>query len=580
MKFIAKSVALLITLTCFIGRAQSPLPGLAQYHRVVFVGDSITYAGGYVDDIQAYVLTRDTNSTITILDLGQSSETVSGLSEPGHAGGAYVRPDAHTRLQAVFEKTKPDLVVADYGMNDGIYQPFSEEHFKAFKDGMNWLHDLATKSGAKIVHVTPSPFDPVGCKKTMTDDGARGFSAPYKNYDDVLGKYAAWLVSQQSNGWDVVDIHSPMDQFLVEKRKSDPAYTFTRDGVHPDEIGHWLMAREILVHWGAPASIGKLPRPQAMLADYPQGDELLKAITQKENVLRDAWLSEAGHLRPGHKVGPPVSEAEQKAEDLDKKIHTLLAPFPGKKTSWNGFDRFDFDAGGKTASVIVPHDALPGRPWAWKAEFLNVATNTECALLEKGLTIVFLSDKDMYGCPQAVQDWNACYAELTGKYGFAKKVALIGLSRGGLYCYNWAAANPDKVTCIYGDAPVCDIKSWPGGQGKAKFSNTYNTNTWIQCMQRFGFKSEAEALAYDKNPVDKLAPLATAKVPLLHVYGDADTVVPWDENTKIVAERYEKLGGHITLIRKPGADHHPHGLPDPKPIVDFIFTNTVSTAAG
>ena len=70
--------------------------------------------------------------------------------------------------------------------------------------------------------------------------------------------------------------------------------------------------------------------------------------------------------------------------------------------------------------------------------------------------------------------------------------------------------------------------------------------------------------------------LAAAKVPLLHVYGDAYTVVPWDENTKVVAERYQKLGGRITLICKPGGDHHPHGLSDPTPIVDFIFTNTAT----
>jgi len=41
----------------------------------------------------------------------------------------------------------------------------------------------------------------------------------------------------------------------------------------------------------------------------------------------------------------------------------------------------------------------------------------------------------------------------------------VGVSRGGLYCYNWASQNPEKVACIYGDAPVCDVKSWPMGEG-------------------------------------------------------------------------------------------------------------------
>jgi alpha-beta hydrolase superfamily lysophospholipase len=98
-------------------------------------------------------------------------------------------------------------------------------------------------------------------------------------------------------------------------------------------------------------------------------------------------------------------------------------------------------------------------------------------------------------------------------------------------------------------------------------------------MERYDFKSEAEALAYNKNPIDELAPLAAAKIPLLNVYGDADKTVPWDENTKILAERYRQLGGNITLICKPGADHHPHGLPDPTPMVEFIFTNTVPPLA-
>jgi len=47
--------------------------------------------------------------------------------------------------------------------------------------------------------------------------------------------------------------------------------------------------------------------------------------------------------------------------------------------------------------------------------------------------------------------------------------------------------------------------------------------------------------------------------------------VPWDENTGVLAERYRKLGGSITLIPKSGAGHHPHGLQDPTPIVEFIL---------
>lgn len=243
------------------------------------------------------------------------------------------------------------------------------------------------------------------------------------------------------------------------------------------------------------------------------------------------------------------------------------APLPGKVTQWHGFDRCDFEVGGRPALVVAPKQAAAGKPWVWHGEFFGHKPAPDIALLERGFHVAYLSVPDMLGAPPAVKHWDAFYVHLTEKHGFAKKVALVGLSRGGLYCYNWAAANPEKVACIYGDAPVCDFKSWPGGKGKGPGDK----NNWKLVLERYGFKNEAEALAYDRNPVDNLAPLAKAKVPLLHVYGDADEVVPWDENTGVVAERYRKLGGDITLIAKPGVRHHPHGLEDSTPIVDFIL---------
>ena len=251
------------------------------------------------------------------------------------------------------------------------------------------------------------------------------------------------------------------------------------------------------------------------------------------------------------------------------------APFPGQRSDWFGFDRYDFQIAGKPVLVVVPQRAAPGNPWVWHGEFFGHKPNPDIALLGRGFHIVYMTVPDMLGCREAVEFWNAFYRELTGTYGFAKKVALVGLSRGGLYCYNWAAANPDKVACIYADAPVCDFKSWPGGKGKGKGS----PSDWQLVLQRYHFSSEAEAIAYRRNPVDNLAPLAAEHVPLLHVYGDADDVVPWDENTGIVAERYRKLGGEITLIAKPGVGHHPHGLDDSTPIINFIWQHAASQTA-
>jgi len=258
--------------------------------------------------------------------------------------------------------------------------------------------------------------------------------------------------------------------------------------------------------------------------------------------------------------------------------HAWAAPqwpaFPGKTSDWNGFVRHDFEVGGKKVLVVEPKEAAAGRPWVWHGEFFGHKPAPDVALLKRGFHVAYLQVPDQLGSPEAVRHWNVLYQELTGKYGLASRVSLVGLSRGGLYCYNWAAANPDKVACLYGDAPVCDFKSWPGGKGKGKGS----ARDWKLVLERYGFKDDQAAMDYDKNPVDNLAPLAKAKVPLLHVYGDADEVVPWEENTGLIAERYQKLGGSITLIAKPGVGHHPHGLEDSTPIVEFIVKHAMAPA--
>jgi pimeloyl-ACP methyl ester carboxylesterase len=321
-----------------------------------------------------------------------------------------------------------------------------------------------------------------------------------------------------------------------------------------------------------------------MLDAYPQGMEILKLVQAKQRMLKDAWLTDTGHERPGMNRGLPLAEAQTKAAELDKRIQDLLIrgrnastpPFPGRKSDWQGFDRYDFEVNGKSAIVVVPKQALPGRPWAWRGEFFGAFANADAELVAKGFHLAYLSVPDLFGSPEAVEHWDGFYKELTTKCGLAKRVALIGLSRGGLYCYNWAVVNSEKVACIYADAAVCDFKSWPGGKPKHLGKGDGSAVEWTKLLKAYSFNSDAEAIAYRGNPVDKLKPLADAHVPLLHVYGEADTVVPWDENTGVVAERYKQLGGSIMLIAKPGVGHHPHGLSDPSPIVEFIFKHATS----
>ena len=143
-------------------------------------------------------------------------------------------------------------------------------------------------------------------------------------------------------------------------------------------------------------------------------------------------------------------------------------PFPGKKGSFQGFDRYDFTQEGAKCIVVVPKSAAPGKPWIWRARFFGHEPQADKALLEKGFHVVYANVGGLFGAPQAVEIWDGFHKYLTEKHGFASKAALEGMSRGGLIIYNWAAKNPDKVSCIYGDAPVCDFKSWPGAKAKGK----------------------------------------------------------------------------------------------------------------
>jgi lysophospholipase L1-like esterase len=294
-----------------------------QAHRVVMLGDSITHSGEYIDFIDTYLTLRFPERRVEFLNLGLPSETVSGLSEDGHAGGQFPRPVLQERLDRVLEKTKPDLVIACYGMNDGIYLPFDEARFRKFKEGMLSLHRKVTASGAKIIHATPPVFDEI--------------KGGHPGYADTLDRYSDWLLAQRSAGWDVVDLHGPTSRHLAGQRAGDPNYFLAADGIHPGEAGHWIMARSILSYLGAEEVAG-LDDPKAMLASHPHGEELLRLIRERQRMMRDAWMTDIGYKRPGLSVGLPMADAMEKAAGLDSRIHDLVMPLPGRKSARQDFD--------------------------------------------------------------------------------------------------------------------------------------------------------------------------------------------------------------------------------------------------
>ncbi len=247
-----------------------------------------------------------------------------------------------------------------------------------------------------------------------------------------------------------------------------------------------------------------------------------------------------------------------------------LVGLPGQATDWQGYARFDFKVGATPVMVIAPVKPAPGNPWVWFGEFFDVTPALDEALLAKGFYLVHLDIPNMYGSPQAVARWDAVYSELVTRHHFAHSPTLVGYSRGTLYAYAWAARHPDKVSAIFGASSVCDFKSWPGGFGAEPRIAT----EWVQLLTEYGFKNDGEALAYKGNPVDSLAPLAAARIPLLHFYGDRDDVAPPAENTLLLADHYRQLGGEVTTVNLPGRGHNLYAEIDLTVVLDFVSGHT------
>jgi len=200
------------------------------------------------------------------------------------------------------------------------------------------------------------------------------------------------------------------------------------------------------------------------------------------------------------------------------------------------YDRYDggasgtFRAGGM--AIIVPKTVAPGRLWVFTGDPIERDATIEQALLAKGYHIVIIAAE---GSGMVRKTWDDIYKRLVHN-GFSSKPVLKGTGAKAGEAYAWAIANPGKVSCIYARNPL--MRSLMAGNAK---------------------------------PIDNLAALAKAGVPVLHDCGASD---PWLESqTRVVEKRYKELGGKITVIVREGEGHFPLSPKDPKSVVDFIIKN-------
>ena len=239
---------------------------------------------------------------------------------------------------------------------------------------------------------------------------------------------------------------------------------------------------------------------------------------------------------------------------------------------WMGFKRHSFLFRQKAACVVVPEHPLPGNPWIWRARFFGAFPPVDIELVRRGFHLAHVDVANLYGAPRLLFPlWDAFYDYLLQDWHLAERMVLEGFSRGGLPIYNWANQYPQRVACLYADAPVCDIRSWPAGKGRGNGS----PDDWARCLDAYQI-GEEDVDAFEENPFALLALIVKAEIPIIHVCGDADDGVPIEENTLLLKARLEELGGAMTLIVKEGVGHHPHSLDPPDDIVEFIMRHAAS----
>lgn len=216
---------------------------------------------------------------------------------------------------------------------------------------------------------------------------------------------------------------------------------------------------------------------------------------------------------------------------------TKALPLPGQAFKLDDHDAF----------VILPPNAKNDIPWVWYAPTLKgLPAKSEVWMFERflaqGIAIAGIDVGESYGSPNGTAIYSKFYEHLTKDRHLGDKPCLLARSRGGLMLYNWAVENPRSVSGVAGIYPVCNIASYPG---IAKAAGAY---------ERTAEQLEEELAKF--NPIDRLEPLAKAGVPIFHIHGDSDQVVPLELNSAELAKRYRQWSGPIEIEVIEGQGHN------------------------
>ena len=480
--------------------------------KIAFLGDSITEAGanhpgGYVQLVVSGLAANDIK--VELIPAGIS----------GHKSDQMLE-----RLDRDVISKKPDWMTLSCGVND-VWHGANGIPLDAYQKNMTAIVNQARAADIKVMILTST---------MIGEDAQSPNNTTIESYNAFLRGLAAKKKCL------LADLNADMQAAILPAAAggAQVELQLTTDGVHMGPLGDRMMARGILKAFGL--SETQLQNADEAWLDAPGISRIGAGLSL---TLRQYERLAALAMRQGKSVAAFVSE------EFGKAIEGLLSETRVQKTTRFGSECLELQIGDVQGFLIMPTaPAADGsKPWVWYAPaYWNGYPHERLdwlfsRLLAQGFAVCGTNVGDSFGSPQSRRIYSRFYEHVVKEYGLSPKVSLLPQSRGGLMWYNWASENPEKVACIGGIYPVCDLTSYPGLAATAKAYGLSELELSAQIAQH--------------NPIDRLEPLAKAKVPILHLHGDKDEVVPLQRNSGELMQRYRALGGPGELIVIPGKGH-------------------------
>ena len=234
-----------------------------------------------------------------------------------------------------------------------------------------------------------------------------------------------------------------------------------------------------------------------------------------------------------------------------------------KESIWNGYRRIDFYFEGRESILVFPDSSTPDKNLLFKTEYFDAFPAFEIEMLRRGWHVAYIKNLTRW-CLDEDLDLKERFASyLHEQHGLCEKCVPVGMSCGGMFACKFAAKYPHRISALYLDAPVMNLLSCPAGIGVAE-NSLFKEFTVATGM------TLSDLISYRDHPMDKLPILLDNNIPVVIVYGDSDKTVPYCENGALLEKYYKDNGGTVLAIGKEGCGHHPHGLADNTPIIEFI----------